>query len=135
MSLAPCWKPDAGQVSNAALSFPPCEAARTSHCCKHREKNKKMILMLLDPVLLQTGNAALPNLIDPVSSKPIVSNIQETHSCRIQDVCVRGLGIWTSFYKAYTGEWKAKRVSVLGDQVTKKLCFFFNSHPHPASWF
>lgn len=42
--------------------------------------------MLLDSVLLQTGNAAWPNLINPWSTKPIIRNIQETHSFRIQDV-------------------------------------------------
>lgn len=49
--------------------------------------------MPLDSVLLQTGNAALPNLINPFRTEPIVSNIQETHSFRIQDVpeaCVAG---------------------------------------------
>lgn len=90
--------------------------------------------MPLDSVLLQTGNAALPNLINPFRTEPIVSNIQETHSFRIQDVpeaCVAG----HRFYKANAGEWGA-RESVFwgwGRQVTEK--FFKNSHPHPASGF
>lgn len=77
----------------AMLLFPfPHVKLQGEAITANTEKNKRRILMLLDSVLLQTGNAALPNLINPFSTKPIIRNIQETHSCRIQDVS----GAWVS---------------------------------------
>lgn len=86
-----------------------------------------MILILLDSVLLQTGNAALPNLINPFSTKPIVSNIQETHSFRIQDVSEAWVS-WHHFTKLIPENGKQES-QCFGGQVTKK--FFKNSASPP----
>ena len=61
MSLSPCWKPDARQVSNTAFSLPPMLELQGGAITANTEKNKKkLLLMLLDFFFFSFKEEMLP---------------------------------------------------------------------------